>query len=410
MHEIESYRRGRFCISLYKIPLPTVFGGTFCGIPVWVVSVAPMALSHSRLILYLLLLVLLPCGSLAEALPSPYLSPSAFLRDFPRMLRHLRVFVYPAHAANATAFRVSTPAALFHASLLRSPFLTRDPEEAHLFYLSFPGAPGSRSVSRSVRAVRSELPFWDRALGADHFYLSEDGIGDSSDRNVVELRKNSVQISPFPTVAGRFIPHKDITLPYPVSDSPIQLAEKPSFKFLAFYDGVAAGPEVSAVLEELRRDPEILVESRRLDPVERVRSMSASRFCLFFYGVEPDPPLGEALGTGCVPVFVSGRPILDLPFSDVLRWTEMALLVGLRGGAGEVRRAMQRACGEGYARMREMAAGASVHFGWHPPEAAAVPDQQVPDAFHTVLYQLWRRRHTIRYARRDESAFARSEG
>uniref|UniRef100_A0A1D1XQD9 Putative glycosyltransferase At3g07620 n=1 Tax=Anthurium amnicola TaxID=1678845 RepID=A0A1D1XQD9_9ARAE len=364
-----------------------------------------MALSYFPFFFCSLLILLLPSVSLAEALPSPYVSPSTFLRDFPRMLRDLRIFAYGAPAGNSSGFRSSSPAALFHASLFRSAFLTPDPEEAHLFYLSFPGAPGPRSIARSVRAIRSDLPFWNRTLGADHFHFSEDGIGDSSDRNLVELRKNSVQISPFPAVPGRFIPHKDLTLPSPVSDSPLRFMEESSFQFLAFYDGVAVDPQVSAVLEELRRDPKILIQPRRMDPTERAQVMSASRFCLFFYGAELDPPLGEALASGCVPVVVSGRPILDLPFGDVLRWSEMALFVGLHGGAGEVRRAMERACGERYPRMRVAAAEASAHFRWR-----SAAHQPPLDAFHTVLYQLWLRRHTVRYARWGASKFVRSDG
>jgi folylpolyglutamate synthase len=58
-----------------------------------------------------------------------------------------------------------------------------------------------------------EFPYWNRTLGADHFYVSCAGLGYESDRNLVELKKNSVQISCFPTTEGRFVPHKDITFP-----------------------------------------------------------------------------------------------------------------------------------------------------------------------------------------------------
>nr|DAD38024.1 TPA_asm: hypothetical protein HUJ06_008665 [Nelumbo nucifera] len=36
----------------------------------------------------------------------------------------------------------------------------------------------------------------------------------NSDRNIIELKKNSVQIPCFPTAEGRFIPPKDVSFPH----------------------------------------------------------------------------------------------------------------------------------------------------------------------------------------------------
>ncbi|CAA6655044.1 unnamed protein product [Spirodela intermedia] len=321
------------------------------------------------------------------------------------------IFAYPDQPWNSSGFRPGSPAALFHASLMRSRFLTLDPEEAHLFYLSFPGEAGPRSIARSIRSLRSELPFWNRTLGADHFYISEEGIGDSSDRNLVELRKNSIHISTFPAAPGRFIPHKDLTLPSPISASTPPSPKDSSFRFLAYYDGVATDHAVLALLDELRKVPDVIINSGRPDPTKREQSMSACRFCLFFYGLERDPRLGEALKSGCVPVVVSGGPILELPFSDVLRWSEIALFVPLRGGAEEIRRTMDLASGETHARMRATAIQASTLFRWDLPESPTAPERP-HDAFTTVLFQLWRRRHAIRYVRwgeRGSSLHARSD-
>lgn len=372
-----------------------------------------MALSgyRHRLLQFLVGVLVFSSASAVVSLPSPYLSSSALLRDFPQMVENFRVFAYPGRAWNSSGFRPGSPGALFHASLMRSRFLTVDPEEAHLFYLPFPGGTGARSMGRSIRSLRSELPFWNRTLGADHFYISEEGIGDSSDRNLVELRKNSIQISPFPAARGRFIPHKDLTLPSPFSASPPSSPEDSSFKFLAYYDGPASDSAVLALLNELRKVPDVVINSGRPHPAKREQTISASKFCLFFHGLEPDPPLGEALKSGCVPVVVSGGPILDLPFSDVLRWSEIALFVPLRGGAEEVRRTMDLACGDTHARMRATAIQASALFRWDPPESPAPPERP-HDAFHTALFQLWRRRHAIRYARwaeRSSSVHARSD-
>lgn len=345
--------------------------------------------------LHLLILLLLPLF-LAESAPSPYLSPSTLLPNYQKMLKSFKIFAYAAPRKDPAALvGASSAAALFHASLLRSSFLTSDHNRAHLFYLSFPSE-DPRSIARFLRAVRSKFPFWNRTLGADHFFLSIDGLGIESDRNLVELKKNSIQISPFPTARGRFVPHKDLALPslmFQFANLPIPSA-KPS-KFFAFYDGVSRSPSISPILDELRGVPDFLISSSPSDPVKRLGTMSVSKFCLFYYDSDRprrDLAIADALAMGCVPVVISGRQVLDLPFSDVLRWSDIALFVGLHRGAGEVRRAMNRTCGETYERMRAAGGIASIHFMW---SAGPRPF----DLFHTVMYQLWLRRHTIRYAR-----------
>ncbi|XP_038980023.1 probable glycosyltransferase At5g03795 isoform X1 [Phoenix dactylifera] len=358
-----------------------------------------MAVPFLHLLLLLLLLLFLVPLFLAETTSSPYLSPSTFLPGYQKMLKSFKIFAYPTPPKDPAALvEASSSAALFDASLLRSPFLTSDPHRAHLFYLSFPSEE-PRSIARFLRAIRSQYPFWNRTLGADHFFRSIDGLGIESDRNLVELKKNSIQISPFPTAPGRFVPHKDLTLPslmFQLADLPIPSA-KPS-KFFAFYDGAPRSPVISPILDELRRIPDFLINSWPSNPVSRLGTMSVSRFCLFYYDRDRprrDLAIGDALAMGCVPVVISGCPILDLPFSDVLRWTDIALFVGLHGGAGEVRRAMNRTCGETYERMRVAGGKASIHF-----KLSTGP--RPFDLFHTVIYQLWLRRHTIRYRRYNE--------
>ncbi|XP_078436378.1 putative glycosyltransferase At3g42180 [Wolffia australiana] len=124
--------------------------------------------------------------------------------------------------------------------------------------------------------------------------------------------------------------------------------------------------------------------------------MSANEFCLFFHGYGGDFPIGEAMKAGCVPIVVSDRPILDLPFSDVVDWSEIALFVALQEGGGFVRRAIDRIDEEKRARMRASAAQVSSLFRFE--DGFLEGDREPRDAFHAVIFQLWCRRHTIRYA------------
>eukprot|EP00262_Sarcandra_glabra_P005421 TRINITY_DN17004_c0_g1_i1.p1 TRINITY_DN17004_c0_g1~~TRINITY_DN17004_c0_g1_i1.p1 ORF type:complete len:360 (-),score=20.05 TRINITY_DN17004_c0_g1_i1:466-1545(-) len=357
-----------------------------------------ISLSSSHLSLHLFLLLFLsPQAKSLSNNTSPFLSPLTFPPNYQKMLQNFKIFAYEPH----TEFKITNSADsaefLFHSSLLKSPFLTTDPEKAHLFYVSLPATFDSRSISRLIKDLRSRFPFWNRTLGADHFYLSSRGLGVESDRNIVELKKNSIQISRFPSTEGRFIPHKDINLPHLLKPQILTPSSTEISKFRAFFNGDGENNhEISAFVNELRGDPEYMIGSEPSDLVRYAEGLSNSRFCLFFYGFGRDLKVGEALRFGCVPVVISGRPILDLPFMDVLRWSEIAVFVGMGGGVKELKSVLDRTCGDQYARMRELGMIASVHFAWNF-------DPQPHDSFHTVLYQLWLRRHTVRYAGREWS-------
>lgn len=341
-----------------------------------------MATPSFSLLLLLFLSLLNPTPSHQKPLQtSPYLSPTTVLfPDYNKMLANFKIHIYSPE--NPASITFATPSeSLFHASLLNSQFITDDPNEAHLFYLPFPPDTSTRSLSRLVETLKVNFTYWYRSLGADHFFLSCAGIGYPPDRNILELKKNSVQISCFPTASGNFFPHKDIVLP-PVAD--VVLAPVGD-KTPAFW-GFMKRDEGSELVKELEGDPEFLIEAEPSD-------LGRSKFCLFVYGGDVSW-IGEALRLGCVPVVITDRPIQDMPLIDVLRWSEIAVFVGSGGGAGELKRVLSGIGGEEYERMKGLGVTAGQHFVWNE-----VPEPF--DAFHMVMYQLWLRRHTTRYARRE---------
>ncbi|KAJ8557416.1 hypothetical protein K7X08_003041 [Anisodus acutangulus] len=310
-----------------------------------------------------------------------------------------------------------------------SKFLTREPEEAHLFFVPFAPETSTRSIARLVRELRTKYPYWNRTLGADHFFISPEGIDFSSDRNALELKKNSVQISVFPTISGNFIPHKDISLPpvttssLPLSHAPVNHASTTSGDFIPHKDisltpadaksslalshaPVKTAPTILGYLKwdgkteldlvnELKLDSEFIVESEPSDHI--VRRVDTSKFCLFFYHNAADVAahMTEAMASGCVPVMIVDRPVQDFPLTDVLRWSEMALLIGNSRGAQGLKAVLGGVTEDRYERMRELCVAAAHHMVWNA-------EPQPFDAFHMVIYQLWMRRHTIRYTRRED--------
>lgn len=149
------------------------------------------------------------------------------------------------------------------------------------------------------------------------------------------------------------------------------------------------------MVNELSSDPEFLIESEPSDLNSYAERIASSKFCLFEYGGGDVSGIGEALRFGCVPAVLTDRPIQDLPFSDVLRWQEIAVFVERRG-VGELKRVLARRCGDRHEKMRGLGVTASRHFVWNETP-------QPLDSFHTLLYQLWLRRHTIRYVRRESA-------
>ncbi|KAI9078326.1 hypothetical protein K1719_039702 [Acacia pycnantha] len=315
---------------------------------------------------------------------SPYLSSTTIL-NYQKMVQNFKVFIYKPNKP----FNYTTQAeSLFYVTLQNSHFVTQNAEEANLFFVPFSPDLSLRSLARFIGNLRTDLPYWNRALGADHFFLSCDGLGHDSNRNVVELKKNSVQISCFPADGGYFIPHKDLTLP-PIVYNSHALPENRTVRFLGYVRHKAV--KSPSLIDELVNHREFCVETESSDETTFAERLSSSKFCLFEYGNDVSW-IGEALRFGCVPVVIADRPVNDLPFVDVLRWQEMAVFLRSERGLGELKHVLNNTWRDRGERMKRSGAGASKHFVWNEkPEPF--------DSFNTVMYQLWLRRHTVRYAR-----------
>ncbi|KAI4372967.1 hypothetical protein MLD38_011144 [Melastoma candidum] len=327
---------------------------------------------------------------------SPYLFASTFAADYSHMLSSFKIFIYNTTDPSSPPRFASPAQSLFYDCLLRSPFVTLSADDAHLFFVPFSSATSlsNRALARLVTSLKSSLPYWNRTLGSDHFYLSCHGLAFSSDRGLLELKKNSIQVSCFP--ANRFIPHKDVTLVPRAESSPGEsVTARVSREYLAYARFGAV--KNTGLLDGLRKDEEFLVESQPSDEVTWRTKMGSSELCLFEYGEGDFTGLSEAMRFGCVPTVITNRPMNDLPLIDVLSWREIGAFVGkdperLRTALGDVARE-----GRKMDRMRRLGAQASRHLSWN--EAP-----QPLDAFHMVMYQLWIRRHTTRYVRRPELA------
>lgn len=152
-----------------------------------------------------------------------------------------------------------------------------------------------------------------------------------------------------------------------------------------------------SLVDEMVNDGDFLVEQEPSDLLTYEWSLTVSKFCLFEYGEGDMSGISDAVRFGCVPLVITERPMQDLPLMDLLRWQDMALFVKKEnGGVKALRRVLDNALDDEkrYEEMRESCVAAGKHFVWNEKP-------QPLDAFHSVMYQLWTRRHAIRYADRE---------
>ncbi|KAL8119686.1 putative glycosyltransferase At3g07620 [Apium graveolens] len=329
--------------------------------------------------------------SLSGTAKITYLSPTILFANYDKMIADFKIYIYKTPKAISPTF-TSSPESIFYSNLLNSEFVTQNADDAHLFFLPFAPDTSTRALARLVREIRQSFSYWNRSLGADHFFISRAGIDYGSDRNVLELKKNSVQISYFPTKSGNFVPHKDITLP-PVVDSVIELPHARANKTASFLGYMKLNKDDQStwsLIDEMMDDQDFLIES---EPFDHKSNINTSKYCIFIYNSDMNWFV-EAIASRCVPVIITDRPIQDLPLMDVLQWSEIAVVISTRGGVKGMKLLLSEISEEKYERMKESGVVASRNLVWN-----AVPERY--DAFYMVMYQLWLRRHTIRYTRRE---------
>ncbi|KAF8404731.1 hypothetical protein HHK36_009620 [Tetracentron sinense] len=68
-------------------------------------------------------------------------------------------------------------------------------------------------VQNYVDSLISKYPYWNRTLGADHFFVTCHDVGVRATEGVPFLVKNSIRVVCSPSYDVGFIPHKDVALP-----------------------------------------------------------------------------------------------------------------------------------------------------------------------------------------------------
>lgn len=353
--------------------------------------------------------------ALQGSLPKLYHSPEIFTLSYEEMSKRMQIWIYPPQESRyehkydrsiGVTEDLSSTADLFFRLLSRSEFVTENPKQAQLFLLPISmdslwldlGPTGvADQCKRYVQKIRTDFPFWDRSLGADHFYLSCHAFDRTSKhRNFLELGKNTIQASCAPLRHKQmFYPHKDMVFPEykPVSPQQIHAAiaergtERTTLAYFAALRDASQLPNPDADFE---------VES---DPSPRRSSVYAklarTKFCV---SLPPHDALSvvDALRFRCVPVVVTESVLHDLPFQGFLDWRQFVLVLGVED-LPNLKAILLGVAPAKYAEMQYLGHQASKHLEWNNPP--------VPyDAFHLTLLELWVRRHSIKYDRREAAS------
>ncbi|KAJ6366400.1 hypothetical protein OIU77_002894 [Salix suchowensis] len=335
-------------------------------------------------------------------------TPEDFNVDYMEMEKNFKIFVYPHNTTICDEPRKPdgeyASEGLFFENLYQSRFLTKDPDKAHLFLIptychSLP-AEGRSVNERSmamvdfVMSLISEDPYWNRTLGADHFFVTCSDIHVTATARIVNLMKNSIRVMCSPRYDVEYAPHKDVSLPQKTT--------------LAFWSGQPDSHIRETLINNWGFDPELEIHigfeaSTAEGRWEFHDDLSKSKFCICPGGPQLDGVLAAAINYGCVPVILSDY--YDVPFKDILDWKKFSVIIKeidvyqLKKILAEIPKNGIRS--PAHQRNHDhslyivflnslLVNQVQKHFEWNLPSVRL-------DAFHMVMYELWMRRRVTKY-------------
>ncbi|KAL2554309.1 putative glycosyltransferase [Forsythia ovata] len=342
-----------------------------------------------------------------------YWNPKAFHRSYLEMEKHFKIFVYEEgeHPIfhNGPCGSIYSVEGGFIYRLEISKFRTRDPENAHIFFLPFsvasivhfiydrgapnPWLPMKQTVSDYVDLLAGKYPYWNRSLGADHFMLACHDWGPEISKSVPELFNNSIRALCNANTSEGFDPSKDVSIPE------INLpggrmngligGPSPSRRqILVFFAGGLHGPIRPILLEHWEnKDEDVQIHRYLPKSVSYSDMMRKSKYCICPSGYEvASPRMVEALYTGCVPVLIKDHYVA--PFSDVLNWKSFAVEIPVEE-IPNLKKILTGISKRQYIRMQRRGIQVRRHFEVNSP-----PKRY--DVFHMILHSIWLRRLNVR--------------
>ncbi|KAJ8557504.1 hypothetical protein K7X08_003129 [Anisodus acutangulus] len=292
-----------------------------------------------------------------EVLLDVYNLAEVFRLNYEEMERKFKVYIYK-DGDSKTFYR--TPRKLtgkyssegyFFQNIRVSKFVTEDPDEAHSFFIPISchkmrGKGTSYEnmtiiVQNYVDSLIAKYPYWNRTMGADHFFVTCHDVGVRA------------------------------TEGHPFFHLPFQLEE------MTLRSGQLWVSE--QVIETLK--------SGDTGPLVYQKRFYRTKFCICPGGSQVNSArITDSIHYGCVPVILSDY--YDLPFNDILDWHKFAVILREKD-VYDLKQILKNITQEEFVTLHNNLVKIQKHFQWNTPPVRH-------DAFHMVMYDLWLRHHVIK--------------
>ncbi|KAL6545828.1 hypothetical protein OROGR_009702 [Orobanche gracilis] len=332
-----------------------------------------------------------------------YHSAKVFGMDYAEMERKFKVYVYPEdeedddQITNTISGKYASEG-FFFKNIRESVFLTHDSTLPHLFFIPISCHKLHHKVSsykemtsivgKYVGGLIQRYPYWNRSLGADHFFLTCHDIDVGATQQVPFLVKNSIRVvcSPSYATAG-FIPHKDVSLPLVMQPFSKPGNDMHKRTILGYWAGISSSHTRKQLVNLWEGDEELDIQNSTAY-YGRMRKFYSAKFCICPVGSRfTTNRITMAIHYGCVPVILADY--FDLPFNDILDWRKFSVIVS-ESNVHDLKHILKaKAGGADYRMLHDNLLKVQRHFQWNTPPVKY-------DTFHMVLYELWLRRNVIR--------------
>ena len=341
--------------------------------------------------------------------------------EYISMVTHMKIFIYNIPENNAfpslnCEYKYGHEC-IFPELLRNTTFVTTNPETAQFFFVPLPctsyrmsvtdrwegQAVANKTADQILRRIRASYPYFNRSLGADHFYVCAHDLGasllEASDpvfrKNMIAIVNTADYNDPF------YVPHKDIAMPPHIGSSCPTCtfkSQRPSPEMfpesrpkLAFFAGILQHGDVRGQFyEKYVHDQDFVLINGDTPPQQYQDHLAPAIFCLCFRGFRVwSPRISESLWYGCIPVIVSDY--YDLPLQGLVEWSEFSVIIAEQDLMKL--KMVLTAIRDDHSRLAALQArvwSVRHHFVWQQPSRDF-------DAFHCVLAKLWQRRDTMRF-------------
>ncbi|KAH9610145.1 hypothetical protein KSS87_003457 [Heliosperma pusillum] len=187
-------------------------------------------------------------------------------------------------------------------------------------------------VKDYVESLILKYPYWNRTLGADHFFVTCHDVGVRATEGLPFLVKNSIRVVCSPSYNVDFIPHKDVALPQVLQPFALPAGgndlENRQVEVNSIWLSVLFHWVILARVWE--NDPELDISnnriSRAIGPLVYQKRFYRNKFCICPGGSQVNSArITDSIHYGCVPVIISDY--YDLPFNDILDWRKFAVVL-----------------------------------------------------------------------------------